>query len=191
MTEVRCLAREIPGEAPNRYRRLPRRRTRGTAVAAIIAEVPACSASTASFNSASVTTSQSPSGTVGGRVRAQRAASRRENPARPTGGPGRAGPAPARLLAAAGLASTALSLLYLLFLVADTGGYTLGPLLDGRTLPWLGLQTLAATTVATTVTTIVVWWRRRDGSGAVRLAILLAGGLLFIPWALSWGLLLP
>ncbi len=99
--------------------------------------------------------------------------------------------APARLLAATGLAGTGLSLLYLLFLVADTGGYTLGPLLGGRTLPWLGLQVLAATTVAATVATTALWWRRRDGAGAVRLAILLAGGLLFIPWALSWGLLLP
>ncbi|QHC23395.1 hypothetical protein [Streptomyces sp. GS7] len=99
--------------------------------------------------------------------------------------------APARLLAAAGLAGTGLGLLCLLFLVADTGGYALGPLLGGRTPPWLGLQALAATTVAATVATTIDWWRRRDGGGAVRLAMLLAGGLLFIPWALSWGLLVP
>ncbi|MCC3768815.1 hypothetical protein, partial [Streptomyces sp. UNOC14_S4] len=97
----------------------------------------------------------------------------------------------ARLLATAGLASTGLSLLYLLFLVAETGGNVLGPLLGGRTLPWLGLQALAATTVAATVATAVVWWRSRDGGGTVRLATLVGGGLLFIPWALSWGLLLP
>jgi hypothetical protein len=49
-------------------------------------------------------------------------------------------------------------------------------------------------TVVATVATAVAWRRHRrnlSGASQVRLGVLLAAGLVFLPWAAYWGLLLP
>jgi dienelactone hydrolase len=101
---------------------------------------------------------------------------------------------PARWLAATGLATTVGLLLYLFFMLA-TAANLIGPVLGGRPLPWLLLQLLAVATVVATVATAVAWRRhRRDLTGAAshaRLGVLLAAGLVFLPWAAYWGLLIP
>lgn len=96
---------------------------------------------------------------------------------------------PARWLVITG-ALTSLSLIvYFLFLTA-TAALRPGPVLVGRPLPWLLLQTLAVTAAVSLVLTIRTWQRRPDGE-RVRLAVLSAGGTVFVLWALYWGLLLP
>jgi dienelactone hydrolase len=63
-----------------------------------------------------------------------------------------------------------------------------GPVLFGRPLPWLLLQALA-------VATVVAWGfalaRLRNPDGRRGLLLPLAAGLVFVPWALYWGLVLP
>lgn len=76
------------------------------------------------------------------------------------------------------------------FLVVDvliqvTMGRGLGPVVAGRPLPWLALQLLSLGAVAATIGTAVAWWRHRTP----RLGLLLAGGVVFVPWAIYWGLL--
>ncbi|WP_167568570.1 alpha/beta hydrolase family protein [Brevibacillus migulae] len=75
-----------------------------------------------------------------------------------------------------------------------TGAKDVAPILFGRPLPWLILQVLAVITSVLALLHARSWWRSR-GTGADRLradsSILLAAGLLFIPWALYWQLLLP
>ncbi|GII28625.1 alpha/beta hydrolase family protein [Planotetraspora mira] len=100
---------------------------------------------------------------------------------------------PARWLAALGLTTTLGSLLYLCFMLA-TAANVVGPVVAGRPLPWLVLQVLTVATVVTTLATALAWRRHRrslDRAGRVRLGVLLTGGLVFLPWALYWGLLLP
>ncbi|MEV4150180.1 alpha/beta hydrolase [Amycolatopsis sp. NPDC049691] len=70
-------------------------------------------------------------------------------------------------------------------LIQTTMGKGLGPVVLGRPLPWLALQLLSLGAVAATIATAVTWWRHRTP----RLAVALAGGVVFIPWALYWGLL--
>ncbi|WP_327091453.1 hypothetical protein OIE66_12655 [Nonomuraea sp. NBC_01738] len=65
-----------------------------------------------------------------------------------------------------------------------------GPVLAGRPLIWLALQALAVAAVVATAFTFPAW-RRAKGSERVRLGLLLAGGVAFVPWAFYWGLLLP
>ncbi|MEV0971452.1 alpha/beta hydrolase family protein [Microtetraspora glauca] len=101
----------------------------------------------------------------------------------------------ARLLSAGGLATVLGSFSYLFYLVMTGGKLAApGPVLAGRPLIWLALQALAVASVVATVLTALAW-RRDRGSVArgerVRLGLLLTGGLVFIPWALYWGLLLP
>ncbi|MET8143377.1 prolyl oligopeptidase family serine peptidase [Sphaerisporangium sp. NPDC005288] len=127
---------------------------------------------------------------------------------------GRARPAAsraARLLSAGGLTSVAGSFGYVFYLVM-TGGKlaTTGPVAAGRPLIWLALQALAVTTAAATAVVASGLLRGRapragdhatgdlshrggrPGRGErVRLGLLLAGGVVFLPWALYWGLLLP
>lgn len=91
---------------------------------------------------------------------------------------------PARWLSATGL------LAVLGFLVVDvviqlTMGKGLGPVVAGRPLPWPALQLLSLGAVAATIGTAVAWWRHRG----FRLGLLLAGGVVFVPWAVYWGLL--
>ena len=64
----------------------------------------------------------------------------------------------------------------------------------GRPLPWLILQLLAAATVVATVATAVAWRHHRrnlTGASHARLGVLMAAGLVFLPWAAYWGLLIP
>ncbi|QKV81492.1 S9 family peptidase [Amycolatopsis sp. Hca4] len=91
---------------------------------------------------------------------------------------------PARWLSVTGL------LAVLGFLVVDvviqlSTGKGLGPVVAGRPLPWLALQLVSLGAVAATIGTAVAWWRTRG----FRLGLLLAGGVLFVPWAVYWGLL--
>jgi uncharacterized protein len=88
---------------------------------------------------------------------------------------------------------TILGLFGYLGYLASTGAKSTDPVVLGRPLPWLVLQLLALGVVAATVTTIVVSWRGRSDLTAhrTRLGLLAAGGMVFVPWALHWGLLLP
>jgi pimeloyl-ACP methyl ester carboxylesterase len=107
---------------------------------------------------------------------------------------GRAGaplPWSARLLAGAGLGAVLGTLGYLGWLMA-TRGRTVepGPMLAGRPLPWLGLQALAVVAVAAGVA--LALRRRRTGATAGSgTGLLLTAGVVFVPWALYWGLLVP
>lgn len=99
----------------------------------------------------------------------------------------------ARWLSVTGLAVSVGTPLYLLFLALTAAGVT-GPVLLGRTLPWLALQLLAIAVVGATVWTGVSWWHGRGRVGraeSVRLGLLLAAGLVFVPWGMYWGLLVP
>ncbi len=98
----------------------------------------------------------------------------------------------ARWLAVTGLLSV-LGLFGYLFTLFMSG-LTVGPLLAGRTLPWLALQLLAVATCALTVMLLLSWWLGRAAlpmRERTRLTLLIVGGFLFIPWALSWRLLAP
>jgi dienelactone hydrolase len=100
---------------------------------------------------------------------------------------------PARVLAATGLA-TALGLLLYVFFLMETTGTIVGPVVAGRPLPWLVLQVLAVVASLATIATAVASWRGRhamSGGTRARLGLLLAGGLLLIPWTVYWGLLVP
>ncbi|GAA4589267.1 alpha/beta hydrolase [Planotetraspora phitsanulokensis] len=101
----------------------------------------------------------------------------------------------ARLVSAGGTAVVLGSLAYLVFLVMTGGKLAVtGPVLAGRPVIWLVLQVLAVVSVAAAVRTALAWWRARGSvprGERVRLGLLLAGGLAFIPWALYWGLILP
>ncbi|ANN18119.1 alpha/beta hydrolase [Amycolatopsis orientalis] len=96
---------------------------------------------------------------------------------------------PACWLASTGLLATVGFLVY--YVVLTTGAAMApGPVLLGRTLPWLALQLIAVGVVAAGVVTAVSWWRAKGGGG-IRVGLLLAGAVLFIPWAVHWGLLVP
>ncbi|MCP2323113.1 hypothetical protein HDA40_001620 [Hamadaea flava] len=100
---------------------------------------------------------------------------------------------PARWLAAAGLATALAAPAYLFFMMA-TAANVIGPVILGRTLPWLVLHLLAVGTVAAAATTLVSWRRRRTEvapAERVRLGLLVTAGLTFVPLAVYWGLLLP
>jgi dienelactone hydrolase len=100
---------------------------------------------------------------------------------------------PARWLATTGLLGV-LGLFGYLGYLASTGAKSLGIVVLGRPVPWLVLQLLALGVVAATVITIMVAWRARSelsGVHRVRLGLLVVGGVVFVPWALHWGLLLP
>jgi hypothetical protein len=102
----------------------------------------------------------------------------------------------ARVLAAAGLTTVVGTLAYLAVLMVTRGGHVIdpGPLLLGRTLPWLALQALAVTSVVAGVVLVVRLVRGEGGRGGgerVRLTMLLVAGAVLVPWSLYWGLLLP
>ncbi|MFI5584461.1 alpha/beta hydrolase family protein [Amycolatopsis sp. NPDC051758] len=98
----------------------------------------------------------------------------------------RRGPAAAsaRWLSATGLLAV-LGFLVVDVLIQTTMGKGLGPVVAGRPLPWLALQLLSLGAVAATIGTAVAWWRHRTP----RLTVVLAGGVVFVPWAVYWGLL--
>ncbi|WP_112140520.1 alpha/beta hydrolase family protein [Glycomyces dulcitolivorans] len=69
----------------------------------------------------------------------------------------------------------------------------LGPVVLGRPLPWLVLETAAIVMVLAAVTLGVQWWRRRarlSGGSRLRFTALLTGVALLIPWGAYWGLVL-
>ncbi len=90
----------------------------------------------------------------------------------------------ARWLSATGLL-TVLGFLVVDVLIQLTMGKGLGPVVAGRPLPWPALQLLSIGAVAATIGTAVAWWRNRG----FRLGLPLAGGVVFVPWAVYWGLL--
>ncbi|MEU4426320.1 hypothetical protein AB0F81_37335 [Actinoplanes sp. NPDC024001] len=95
----------------------------------------------------------------------------------------------ARWLAVLGPATVAGTLLYL-FVQLATAAKVPGPVLLGRPVVWLGLQLLACVTVVATLIVAGNLVRRRPAD-RVRLGLLTAAGLLLVPWAVHWGLLLP
>ncbi|MEU3770917.1 prolyl oligopeptidase family serine peptidase [Amycolatopsis keratiniphila] len=96
---------------------------------------------------------------------------------------------PARWLASTGTLATAGFLVYYIALSMGAA-MAPGPVLFGRTLPWLALQLIAVGVVAAGAVTAVSWWRGKE-RGGVRVGLLLAGAALFVPWAVHWGLLVP
>ncbi|WP_156161397.1 alpha/beta hydrolase family protein [Nocardia vulneris] len=103
---------------------------------------------------------------------------------------GRAVRAPARWLSATGLFAVIGTLTYVVSCFA-TGVQGASAFLAGRTLPWLVLQTFSAVALFSLIATVLVWWRTRRrvvGVERVRLALLVLAGIVFVPWALSWGL---
>ncbi|SDK34567.1 alpha/beta hydrolase family protein [Nonomuraea jiangxiensis] len=92
-----------------------------------------------------------------------------------------------RVLAAGGLVCVLGTVTYLFSIVA-TGATTAGSTVLGRPLVWLLLQVLAVTVVAAGVRLAL---RLRQAGGGVRRGLLLAGGLVFVPWAAYWGLFTP
>jgi hypothetical protein len=82
---------------------------------------------------------------------------------------------------------------YLGFVLATSGGIV-GPVLAGRPVAWLVVQALAVAAVLGGAATGWRWWRRRatvPGAARVRLGLALGAGVLFVPWAVYWGLLVP
>jgi uncharacterized protein len=96
-----------------------------------------------------------------------------------------------RLLATAGPVVLLGTAGYLFFVVA-TGATTVDATVLGRPPWWLMLQLMAAVVVISTAITLIGAWRHRSTTpGRIRLGVLLAGGLIFVPWAAYWGLLTP
>ncbi|MFJ4100405.1 alpha/beta hydrolase family protein [Amycolatopsis japonica] len=96
---------------------------------------------------------------------------------------------PARWLASTGTLATAGFLAYYIALSMGAA-MAPGPVLFGRTLPWLALQLIAVGVVAAGAVTAISWWRGKE-RGGVRVGLLVAGAALFVPWAVHWGLLVP
>ncbi|MEU4651491.1 alpha/beta hydrolase [Nocardia fluminea] len=100
---------------------------------------------------------------------------------------------PARVLlctAVIGIAGTIVQLGYVL----TTRATSFGPLLFGRTLPWLALQLIALGAVS--ALGVVLARARHTLAGAsigawIRWLLLVCGGTSFVLWALYWGPLLP
>lgn len=70
----------------------------------------------------------------------------------------------------------------------------LDPVILGRPLAWLVLQVLAFVGLVAAVALVVNWVRDQPplaGVERIRYQILLTGAIVFIPWALYWGLLVP
>lgn len=100
---------------------------------------------------------------------------------------------PARWLAAAGPA-TVIGFLVFMLALRFTAAEDVGPVVLGRPVVWLALQLAAVSMVVATAAAGVAWWRGRyelPGGTRARLALVLTGGAVFVPWALYWGLLLP
>ncbi|WP_433437724.1 alpha/beta hydrolase family protein [Nonomuraea sp. CA-141351] len=98
----------------------------------------------------------------------------------------------ARLVSAGGLVVVVGGFAYLFYAIMTGGKLSSpGPMVADRPLVWLALQALAVATVVGTVLTCVRWRRSAAPGERVRLGLLVAGGVVFVPWALYWGLLLP
>ncbi|PZG17915.1 alpha/beta hydrolase family protein [Nonomuraea aridisoli] len=113
---------------------------------------------------------------------------RRMRGRRPSTAPARA----ARVVSAGGLVTIFGAFAFLVHQVMTGGKLAApGPVVVDRPLVWLALQALAAVTVVATVLTAARWRRSIPVGEKVRLGLLIGGGVAFVPWALSWGLLLP
>jgi dienelactone hydrolase len=99
-------------------------------------------------------------------------------------GLGRGAARPARWLAATGLL-TVLGFVVVDVLIQLSLGRNLGPVVGGRPLPWWALQLLSLGVLAAAIGTAMAWWRHRTP----RLTATLASGVVFVPWAVYWGLL--
>ncbi|MFI7460991.1 alpha/beta hydrolase family protein [Nonomuraea sp. NPDC049646] len=98
----------------------------------------------------------------------------------------------ARVVSAGGLAVAVGGFVYLFYLMSTGGKLAApGPMLLGRPLVWLALQAVAVATVVATVPAARRWRRERATGERVRLGLLVAAGVAFVPWAFYWGLLLP
>ena len=99
----------------------------------------------------------------------------------------------ARWLVVTSLATVLGFVVYFLFMVV-TAANLVGPVFVGRPVPWLVLQLLAGSVVVATIATAGTWRRHRHevtGGSRVRLGLLLAAGVVFVPWAAYWSLLIP
>ena len=99
----------------------------------------------------------------------------------------------ARWLVVTSLATVLGFVVYFLFMVV-TAANLVGPVFVGRPVPWLVLQLLAGSVVVATIATAGTWRRHRHevtGGSRVRLGLLLAAGVVFVPSAAYWGLLIP
>ncbi|GAA4968700.1 pimeloyl-ACP methyl ester carboxylesterase [Nonomuraea thailandensis] len=98
----------------------------------------------------------------------------------------------ARLVSAGGLLAALGGFAYLFYVIMTGGKLSVpGPMAGDRPIIWLALQAVAAVTVAATAVTAARWRRAATRGERVRLGLLVAGGVVFAPWALYWGLLLP
>jgi uncharacterized protein len=101
-------------------------------------------------------------------------------------------PWPARVLAGAGLTSAVGTFAYLGYLQVSAGRtVATGPMLAGRPLVWLALQALAVVAVVAAIMLAAQWRAAAGRAGRTRVALLLAAGAVFVPWATFWGLLVP
>jgi len=108
-------------------------------------------------------------------------------------GPRRSSPAarPARLLSAAGLVTVLGTACLLGYLMATGATDPIGPVILGRPAVWLLLQLLSLVVVGAALWMAVTWWRTRDRvtvTARIRLGTVLAGAIVFVPWAAWWGL---
>ncbi|MEV4392073.1 prolyl oligopeptidase family serine peptidase [Nonomuraea sp. NPDC049607] len=107
------------------------------------------------------------------------------------GAPGR-GLGAARVVSAGGPAVALGGFAYLFYLISTGGKLAApGPMILGRPLLWLVLQALAVATVVATALAARRWRQERATGERVRLGLLVAAGVAFVPWAFYWGLLLP
>ncbi|MFE1596873.1 alpha/beta hydrolase family protein [Nocardia sp. NPDC058705] len=96
--------------------------------------------------------------------------------------------APARILLAASVIGIMGAFAQLLF-VASSRATEFGPLLFGRTLPWVALQVIACGAVVALGFVVV---RRPQGTGQqIRWAMIVCAGIGFTLWSVYWGLLRP
>jgi uncharacterized protein len=96
-----------------------------------------------------------------------------------------------RLLAAAGLTTVIGFTIYFLFLLI-TAANIIGPMFLSQPLPWFILRVLAGITVLSAAVIAGLLWKRRinmERAHQVRFGLLIAGMIIFVPWAIYWGLL--
>jgi hypothetical protein len=96
-----------------------------------------------------------------------------------------------RATAAAGFTMVVGGTVYLMFLIV-TAANVIGPVLFAQPIPWLALRGLAILTVLSATVSAWTLWRLRSRTSAVhqvRIGMVLGTTILFLPWAVYWGLL--
>jgi dienelactone hydrolase len=91
-----------------------------------------------------------------------------------------------RLVVTGGLVAVLGTAAYLFSIVA-TGATAVGGVVLGRPVPWLILQIVAVSVTAAGIGTLV-GWARVGRRAAARLAPPTIGAIVFVPWAIYWGL---